>query len=577
MTARMLVGEKNIFAPERPAPVPAAAGDKQPGAVPSAIQSWPLFDGIRNRLSFIPESPFQFVGRMCIITEPFGPADSTKAAEYRVYAKYPFGYSLLAAIGLVLGGLNGIYVVNPVCTVLACYFAYFLFRQAVSPFMSLLGVMWLACNPIVLMYADDSNSHASTLFCVCVGFWGVISWMRTGRNWRAWVGGFALGYACTIRYSEFLLVLPVMFAAMLNVRLNGPRVGKVVFMWGALAAVCGEVYLAQWIWFGIYEQLERHFLMVEIFAGVIVVVASVWTVVLLRPTRRSLIGSLSLVCAWAIPVGVLAGVCWVCFGEPWKTGYAYCHESTGFAWKYFTGDLGRGMQRQGNWETLITQLNHTGLFVLWPLALAGLFAMVGSAWRLGGVIALWVVPSLCLYMLYYWAPSGENTVVYLRFFMSILPGLIFAGLWVLERGLAVLRGERCASLVAITCFGMAVWIAAALYFENEPLQIGARIFGQVATAMWHLMSETRVGFGATALVILLLAGIWWFDQDYAAERTGIALGAGVLTAIGCAMNLYNILPQVERNFSMGVGLRMTVDNLRERVPKGSVLLPRINH
>ena len=61
-----------------------------------------MFDWIRNRLSFIPETPYQFAGRMCIITEPYGPSDPTKPAEYRVYAKYPFGYSLMAAIGLAL-------------------------------------------------------------------------------------------------------------------------------------------------------------------------------------------------------------------------------------------------------------------------------------------------------------------------------------------------------------------------------------------------------------------------------------------------------------------------------------------
>src|SRR5205085_5977703 len=98
--------------------------------------------------------------------------------------------------------LDGMYLVNPLCTVLACYFAYFLCRQLVSPFASLMGVAWLACNPLTLVYATDANSHASTLLCVCAGFWGLLSWMRLGgqgkANWRGFLGGFALGYACTI-------------------------------------------------------------------------------------------------------------------------------------------------------------------------------------------------------------------------------------------------------------------------------------------------------------------------------------------------------------------------------------------
>ena len=549
MTARLIAGDKNIFAPNAPAPptdVSAISGPMQkwtgynrlrerftpevvyplrhaPDAaaaelsaraaehpLPSRMQQWGAFDWLRNGLSFVPETPYQFAGRMDIITEPYGPADPGKPAEYRVYAKYPFGFPLLAAIGRMIGGIDGMYVINPLCTVLACYFAYFLFRQAVTPFMSLLGVIWLACNPLVLYYANDANSHASTLFCVTAGFWGVLSWLRSGgrQNWRAWIGGFALGYACTIRYSEFLLVLPVMFAALLNFR---------------------------WEW--------KRF----------------W-------------GSLSLMLAWAIPIAVLAGVCWVSFGLPWKTGYTYCKESTGFAWAYLSGDFGDGLPgRVGNWETLVTQLNHTGLFVLWPLGVAGLFAMLGSAWRLGMLLTLWVLPSTLLYMLYYWAPGGENTVGYMRFFMSIMPGLIFAGLWILDRGLVVLKGDRWASLVAITVFGLFFYLCAALYSDDEPLDFGARFLMNTGAAMRDFSWESSLGMGITAFIAVTLAGIWIFDREYAAGKTGMALGAGILTALGCAINLHNFLPQVEATYVQFVGLRTTVDVLREKAPRGTVI------
>ncbi|HUO10338.1 MAG TPA: glycosyltransferase family 39 protein [Phycisphaerae bacterium] len=511
MTARLIAGDRNAFSPTAPAAPtttqPAGSTGEHPA--PSFIQQASAFDWIRNRLSFVPDTPFQFAGRMDIITEPFGPASPDKPAEYRVYAKYPFGYPLMAAIGRLIGGINGMYVINPLCAVLACYFAYFLFRQAVTPFMSLLGVIWLACNPLVLYYANDANSHASTLFCVTAGFWGVVSWLRLGgkQNWRAWIGGLALGYACTIRYSEFLLVLPVLFAALLNFRWNWKRA---------------------------------------------------W-------------GSLSLLLAWSIPVAVLAGVCWVCFGAPWKTGYTYCRESTGFAWKYLSGDFGEGVVRQGNWETMVTQLNHTGLFVLWPLAIAGLFAMLGSAWRLGMLLALWVLPSTLLYMLYYWAPGGETTVGYMRFFMSIVPGLIFGGIWLLDRGLAVLKGETRASLAAITAFGLFFFLCAALYFENEPIQLGMPLITGTAAAIRDFAWGSRFGMGMTAFILVTLAGIWIFDRPYAAARTGIALGAGVLTAIGCGINLHNILPQVDANFTQFVGLRQTVDNVLAHAPRGTVI------
>src|SRR3569833_2000957 len=114
ITPRLLAGEKNVYSAWRPAEVatqpaqqPTTAAATQAAGVPSAfadhpppsrIQIMPLFDGIRNRLSFVPETPFQFVSRMCIMTEPFGPPTHDKPAEYRVYAKSPFGYPLMAAI-----------------------------------------------------------------------------------------------------------------------------------------------------------------------------------------------------------------------------------------------------------------------------------------------------------------------------------------------------------------------------------------------------------------------------------------------------------------------------------------------
>lgn len=477
---------------------------------PNELQRLSWFDFIRNRLSFVPESPFQYAGRMCIFTEPYGPVDAAKPPEYRVYAKYPFGFPLLAALGRLVIGFDGYYIINPLCTVLACYFAYFLFRQVVSPFMSLMGVIWLACNPLTLIYANDANSHASTLLCVCVGFWGLLSWMRLGTRWRGFIGGLALGYSCTIRYSEFLLVLPVLFASLQYFRFN----------------------------------------------------------------RQRALGSLCVLVGWAIPIAVLAGACWICFGAPWKTGYTYCREDTGFGWKYLTGDVvGPMMGRQanvGNWETLVQQMNRTGLFMMWPIALAGLFAMVGSAWRLGVTIALWVLPCTFLYMLYYWAPGGETTVGYMRFFLSIMPGLILAGLWVLEKGLSHVHGEKWPSLVIITIFGLALILIAAMYVSGEGPIIGLKVFPQMAAALWEFVA-TKPGGIATGIVLALLAGIWLFDRSLAASKVGLALGAAGITALGCAVNVYNITPQLERTHAQWVGLRETVDVMRGMLPRGAVL------
>ncbi|MEI8196570.1 MAG: hypothetical protein WCI73_11725, partial [Phycisphaerae bacterium] len=340
-----------------------------------------------GRLWFVPENPYQFAGSMCIMTKPYDPPSMTQPAAYRIYAKYPFGYPALAALARWLAGIDAMYLVNPICTVAALWMSYFLFRQALTPLLSLLGTILLATNPLTLVYANDANSHASVLLCVIVGFWGLLSWWRKetadltskgwlagfGAGWRGLIGGFALGYACTIRYTEGLLVLPVLFVALTNLRFNRRRMVS-----------CGLVVLG-----------------------------------------------------WAIPVAVLAGVCWAHFGAPWHTGYSFCKEDTGFAWKYFTGanDEPTNSFKQGNWATLIQQLNVSGLFALWPLALLGLLMMFNRAWRLGGVLILWVVPSTVLYMFYYWAPQGDLTVGYLRFFLDVVPGLIFAALWLAEHAM----------------------------------------------------------------------------------------------------------------------------------------------
>ncbi|MCL2641273.1 MAG: hypothetical protein FWD53_10540, partial [Phycisphaerales bacterium] len=288
---------------------------------------------------------------------------------------------------------------------------------------------WLACNPLVLCYANDANSHATTLLCVVVGFWGLLSWMQTGKISRAWIGGLALGYACTIRYSEFLLVLPLLFAA----------------------------------------------------------------IVQFRPNKKQVIGTLSLLVAWAIPIAILAFICWVSFGSPWKTGYTYCNESTGFGWKYFTGNFGDPMVRKvPNWETFLQQLNRTALFVLWVPALLGLLAMFGSAWRLGITIALWILPQTILYMFYYWAPGGEANVSYMRFVMTLMPGFI-------------------------------------------------------------------------------LAAIWFLDRCKTTSRVPVVLAAGVITAVGCGMNLRNIAPQVESRHLQSTSLRQTIDMTQKLLDPGSVI------
>ena len=110
-------------------------------------------------------------------------------------------------------------------------------------------------------------------------------------------------------------------------------------------------------------------------------------------------------------------------------------------------------------RTLLYQLNHTGLFFMLPLAVTGLLGLFWHSWRLATAVALWVVPSTALYMFYYWAPVGEESVGYLRFFLTVFPGMILAGLWLLDRALNLSRAALAISLGALTFLGAAVNLA----------------------------------------------------------------------------------------------------------------------
>lgn len=416
--------------------VPAHGGTDQNGYLVSAR----LLLETRG-LYFVPADPFQFVGNMMILT-PDG----------RVFAKYPPGYPLLAGLAR-MASPDGAYWINPLCTLLACAWSYLLFRLLLGRFAALVGVIWMVSNPVVLFYGNDSNSHASTLLCVVIGFWGLIHWLRGNGRWRGLLGAFALGYAATIRYSEALLLLPVLFAAV-------------------LPFFC---------------------------------------------RRRSFRDSAWLILAWSIPVGMLALVCWRSFGAPWRTGYSYCAEDTGFAWKYFWGDAAHG--RQAHWETLIVQMNWIGLFMLWPLGIGGLIAIVGRRRNVGILLLLWVVPTTLLYLLYYWAPDAETSLGYLRFFVSILPALILSALWVAQRGLNTERMGGKLALALVTAFALLINIRnvapdleASLVRKTELLEMSRFIDAKVPAGSVLFLADDELSNNLDVEGSFLLYDLRWFSN-----------------------------------------------------------------
>ena len=323
-----------------------------------------------GQLSFRPRDPLQFAGSM-IIQTPQG----------FMYAKYPPGVGVLGALLRLMSGPSAMYLVDPLCTVMALIGGYFLFRRLLDPFLSLLGVILLAINPVTLTYADDSNSQGAALGFTVLGFWALLVWWEKGGAWRAWLAGILLGFCCWMRYTEFLWLLPLLAVAFLR-----------------------------------YSQ------------------------------TRGIRDSLMAIAGFALPVALLAAINWHAFGAPWRTGYWFCREQTGFSLQYLISGGHLFPSRQGNWLTVIEQFENLGLFLLFPLAIIGLCRLPLIYKRFGLVILLWVLPTTLVYALYYWAPTRDDTVGYLRFFLDTFPALIPVALWTAGE---LLKSERRLRALAI--------------------------------------------------------------------------------------------------------------------------------
>lgn len=337
---------------------------------------------------FIPDNPFVFVGSMWNL----GPDDKT------FYPKYPLGLpALYAACIYLLGedrGTVAAHMISPVSTVLAVLGTYLLARPYVGGFGAILTSLLVACSSVTLSLANNPNSHASTLAFTTLGMAMVLSWWRQGGWWRAALAGLLCGYALTIRYTEGLLLLPMVF-----------------------------VFLDRWF------SRRRH---------------AYWEGLLMAG-------------CWTLPVAALVYLNLQIFGSP--TGYDSTRESTGFAWNFF----------QANWDLMLREMNDKGLSLTFGLALAGLAALAylrPAGWKLAAVLALWTIPCLLTYTAYYWAPEAATTVAYSRFFLTIIPGLALAAVFLLLRVPELLRGGRvwwgsvlCGGVVALAAAGSASFAA----------------------------------------------------------------------------------------------------------------------
>jgi MFS family permease len=155
--------------------------------------------------------PFAYVGGMF-----------DRSVKGNFYPKYPFGLPLLYAICFwTLGSaraMTAAFLVSPISAVVAVLGMFFLARLIAGSFAGVMAAILLATSQVTLELANNPNSHASCMAFIVWGMYVLIRWWQTGALWRGILGGFLIGYAGTIRYSEGLLVLPIAVACASRLR-----------------------------------------------------------------------------------------------------------------------------------------------------------------------------------------------------------------------------------------------------------------------------------------------------------------------------------------------------------------------
>jgi hypothetical protein len=377
------------------------------------------------------------------------------------------------------------------------------------------------------------------------GMYLLISWWQDGGTIRAAGAGFLIGYAATIRYTEGMLILPVVVTLML------------AKPWQNWRRFTESAMLAAW---------------------------------------------------WAIPVMFLVAYNLGAFGD--VTGYDSTNESTGFSWEYFTN----------NWDTTVRQLYNTGLFFLFPTAIIALVIMLVQRWKLALILATWLFPSLILYTAYYWAPDN-NSISYLRFYLTIFPCLATLAFWLLggivplalEHSQRIFRGGWA---IVVGCAVFAILSGGMIYFSTGDLAwlgehpqsqlpntapAGNRPGATAAREAEHTQNMDRIGsdlryvlanypkpLAVTAAgIALVYCVVLCFsakprDLFYTVTGSAGCVGCGLLALSSAAMSLYITLPPLETNLARNLGSAIAADMLVNDVhaPAGSLVFSNasiLNH
>jgi 4-amino-4-deoxy-L-arabinose transferase-like glycosyltransferase len=294
----------------------------------------------------------------------FMPANMNEVRPGVFYQKYPIGFPLLVAIGYKVGGQLGAFLVNPIIGCLALLAAMALTSELAGAGWGILAGLVLAIHPLMVFYSTAALSHISNLACVLAGLWCLWRWQsRGGFTWAAGTGLF-LGYAVSIRYTEALLGLVV-------------------------------------IWIVAFRMRQA-------------------------PLRRVGLELIAMIIAGLIALTPLMLFQWASYGSPLLNGYGLTRESTAFSWSAFREHVWPVVKTMGGPGFGIPAMVVVALggLVDWLTALVRRSDRARSQLKLVGYLVVWIVPGLLLYISYYW--SSPYPTLYMRLFLSAYAGIVVA-------------------------------------------------------------------------------------------------------------------------------------------------------
>jgi 4-amino-4-deoxy-L-arabinose transferase-like glycosyltransferase len=221
----------------------------------------------------------------------------------------------------------------------------------------------------------------------------------------------------------------------------------------------------------------------------------------------------------AIPIVPLLIRNQILLGAFWRTGYALTQEQTGFSWQWFTE----------HYLEYLTELQSSGLGMLFGLGLVGMVIMmtIRSYRRIGVLLALLTVPSLLLYMAYYWGPQ-MNAQATLRFIVPTFPLYILPGVWaIMELTRAMPKAARLA--VPIVCVGLqAAWGTTEMVDTANQLYKSRIIYTKITDALLKVAgpNDVVVASGQLDQHLDFVRGFKLADASVVNSRGGFGGGGG---------------------------------------------------